>query len=127
MTDPTPAAVVDAFLAAICAKDLDLALTMVTDDVVYDNQPLMAVTGPDGIRAVLAGFLDGASEIEWVVHRQVADGAVVMNERSDRFLIDGEWKVLPVMGVFEVHDGKVTLWRDYFDVVGFQKTFGPLG
>lgn len=24
-------------------------------------------------------------------------------------------------GVFEVHDGKITLWRDYFDNVNFLK------
>ncbi|MGH3544064.1 MAG: limonene-1,2-epoxide hydrolase family protein [Mycobacterium sp.] len=23
--------------------------------------------------------------------------------------------VLPIAGVFEVHEGKITAWRDYFD------------
>jgi limonene-1,2-epoxide hydrolase len=39
-----------------------------------------------------------------------------MNERTDRFLLKGEWVDLPVAGVFEVRDGRITLWRDYFDL-----------
>ncbi len=113
---PTAESVVDDFIAAICAKDLDAALALCADDVIYDNVPLSAVEGPEQIRGVLGGFLAPATEIEWVVHRQVATDTVVMNERNDRFLIDEEWLDLPVAGVFEVHDGKITLWRDFFDL-----------
>lgn len=38
-----------------------------------------------------------------------------MTERTDRFE-PGSWVDLPVMGVFEVHDGGINLWRDYFDL-----------
>lgn len=108
--------IVDAFLAAVCAKDLDSALEHCADDVIYDNVPIGPVTGHDGIRQVLTGFLAGASEVDWVVHRQVASDAVVLNERTDRFLMGDRWLELPVAGVFEVADGKITLWRDYFDM-----------
>jgi limonene-1,2-epoxide hydrolase len=50
------------------------------------------------------------------VHRQLASGPLVMNERTDRFEMHGRWVDLPVAGVFEVHDGLITLWRDYFDL-----------
>ena len=120
----TAASVVDAFIAAICADDLEQALTMVSDDVVYDNVPIGAVTGPDGIRQALGGFLASATGIDWVVHRQIADGNVVMNERTDRFEMGGSWHDLPVMGVFEVEDGRITLWRDYFDMAPLQALLG---
>lgn len=116
----TAAETVDAFLAAICANDLDTALTMVSDDVVYDNVPIGPVEGPEAIREVLGGFLGSATGIDWVVHRQVADATTVMNERTDRFEMGGEWRELPVMGVFEVVDGRITLWRDYFDMAALQ-------
>jgi limonene-1,2-epoxide hydrolase len=34
-----------------------------------------------------------------------------------------------VCGVFEVHDGRITLWRDYFDFYDFTKAIlrGVLG
>ena len=124
-TEPsTAAATVDAFIAAICADDLERALTMVSDDVVYDNVPVGAVEGPDGIRQVLGGFLAPATGIDWVVHRQVAEGGTVMNERTDRFEMGGTWHELPVMGVFEVVDGRITLWRDYFDMAPLQALLG---
>lgn len=124
-TEPrTAAATVDAFIAAICADDLERALTMVSDDVVYDNVPVGAVEGPDGIRQVLGGFLGAATATDWVVHRQVAEGGTVMNERTDRFEMGGTWHELPVMGVFEVSDGRITLWRDYFDMAPLQAILG---
>jgi limonene-1,2-epoxide hydrolase len=31
---------------------------------------------------------------------------------------------LPVAGVFEVRDGKIAAWRDYFDLATFTKQLG---
>lgn len=114
--------VVTAFIAAIESGDLDAALTMVTDDVVYDNVPLGPVTGPDEVRRILAGGVNAAAErIEWVVSHQVAEGDVVMNERVDRFLIGGEWLEIPLAGLFVLRDGRIAVWRDYFDLEGFRR------
>ena len=98
-------------------RDIDTALTVFADDAVYHNIPLQPVVGIEAIRGVLGPFLDMAAEVEWVVHHW-ADGAdgIVMNERTDRFLINGEWLELPVMGVFEVKNGRISAWRDYFDM-----------
>lgn len=118
----SPAEIVSAFIGAIEASDLDAALAMVTENVVYDNVPMASVVGPDAVREVLHPFLSQASEIDWVVHRQVAEGTTVMNERVDRFLIGDRWMELPVMGVFEVtEDGRISLWRDYFDLGTFER------
>jgi limonene-1,2-epoxide hydrolase len=45
----------------------------------------------------------------------------VMNERTDRFEMGGRWIELPVAGLFTVQDGKITLWRDYFDDATFRQ------
>jgi limonene-1,2-epoxide hydrolase len=109
--------VVDEFIRRLVAQDLDGACELVTDDVEYDNVPMGKNVGPDGIKAILEPMVAGVDEVQFVVHRQVARGNVVMNERNDRFLINGKWLDLPVMGVFEVGDqGLITLWRDYFDL-----------
>ena len=39
-----------------------------------------------------------------------------MNERTDRFFINDAWLELQVMGIFELANGKITHWRDYFDM-----------
>ena len=117
--------VVSSFLAANVAGDLDRALELVTDDCEYDNVPMGAVHGPDGIRQTLGPFLAGASELDWQVRRQVADATTVMNERVDRFRMGDRWVELPVMGVFEVRDGRIALWRDYFDLATFTGQMAP--
>ena len=117
----TPAETVRSFIAAIEARDLDRALALVADDIEYDNVPLGKVHGPDAVRAALGPFLAAASEVEWVVHRQAAEGHLVFNERNDRFHLANGWIDLPVNGVWEVHDGRITLWRDYFDEAEFRR------
>lgn len=112
----TPLETVRAFVAALERKDLDLALTMVSEDCEYDNVPMGKNFGREVIRTVLTPFLAAASEVEWIVHREAATGNVVFNERVDRFHLPHGWVELPVTGVWEVVDGFITLWRDYFDI-----------
>ena len=95
----TPDEVVTALVRACEARDLDAVTALLTDDVEYDNVPVGKVFGPEGVRKVLAGGVtQAASEVEWVVHRQVAAGDTVMNERTDRFLVGGRWIEIPIAG-----------------------------
>ena len=120
MTDA--GAVVAALIRACEARDLDAVCALVTDDIEYDNVPVGVVHGPDGVRSVLSGGVtQAATEVQWVVHRQVVDGGTVMNERTDRFLVDGHWVEIPIAAVFEVRDGRVALWRDYFDLETYRR------
>ena len=68
-----------------------------------------------GVRAVLEPFFAPTLENEFRVLRQAADGPRVLVERLDRHRLADRWVELPVTGVFEVHDGRITYWRDYFD------------
>jgi limonene-1,2-epoxide hydrolase len=103
----------------VVGKDLDRACELVTDDLEYDNVPMGKNVGPDGLKAFLQPMVDGLDEVEFVVHRQTATGDVVMNERTDRFRLGDKWLELPVAGVFELTGGKISLWRDYFDMATF--------
>jgi limonene-1,2-epoxide hydrolase len=111
---------VRSFIADLERADLDAALARVTDDVEYDNVPMSKVFGRDGVRTTLAPFLAQCSEIEWVIHHQAATGDVVMNERTDRFRIGDRWVELGVAGLFVVRNGRIALWRDYFDLATFR-------
>lgn len=117
----SPLETVNAFIAALEANDLDTACSMVTDDCEYDNVPMIKVFGPEGIRGILGPMFANCSEIEWIVHREAAAGSVVFNERLDRFKMPFGWVELPVNGVWEVRDGKISLWRDYFDAASYLK------
>jgi limonene-1,2-epoxide hydrolase len=126
-TDRPASEVVDDFIAALVRGDLRSALGMVTDDVEYDNVPLEPVYGPDGIRDLFAQMLPGVDELDWQVHRQVASGDTVFNERTDRFRKGDKWLEIEVAGVFVVRGGSIALWRDYFDMDALRRGLADLG
>jgi limonene-1,2-epoxide hydrolase len=116
----TPEETVNEFIRRIVAADLDGACELASTDLEYDNVPVGKSHGHDGLKAILGGLLTGVAGVDWVIHRQVASGNVVMNERTDRFQVGETWMDLPVAGIFEVgDDGKIVLWRDYFDMATF--------
>ncbi|QXQ07835.1 nuclear transport factor 2 family protein [Sphingosinicellaceae bacterium] len=105
-----------AFLKAMEPLDYDGALKFVSVACEYTNPPpIGTVHGPVGIRAVLEPFFAPTLENEFRVLREVVNGAVAVLERLDRHRLADKWVELPVTGVFEVHDGLITYWRDYFD------------
>jgi limonene-1,2-epoxide hydrolase len=120
----TPLETVNAFLVAAAKRDYDTALPLLTDDVEYQNMPITPVKGREAVKEQLEALLAMGGDSEWKVLREVADGDVVMNERVDRFEINGKWADLPVMGVFVLRDGLIAEWRDYFDL---QTIMGQLG
>ena len=111
-----PMETVEAFLEAFVAMDFDRALPYLVDDVEYTNIPLLTVRGHAGVREVLEPFFAPIHENEFLILRRAATGPVVFLERLDRHRLDQGWRELPVNSVFEVHEGKITVWRDYFDL-----------
>jgi limonene-1,2-epoxide hydrolase len=119
-----PQAVVEAFLAALMATDLDAALELVDDDLVYTNVGLPTIYGRDrlakafaGMEKAFAGMERPAIGFEAYLHAISADGPVVLTERTD-VITWGRFRAqFWVCGRFDVHDGKITLWRDAFDFV----------
>jgi limonene-1,2-epoxide hydrolase len=94
-----------------------------TPDTVWENVGMATTTGPEEAIALNQGFEDNlgmaAIKVEMLALAE-ADGKV-LTERIDHIL-DRAGNALmsaPVMGVFEVSDGKITAWRDYFDSARF--------
>jgi limonene-1,2-epoxide hydrolase len=113
----SPTEIVEAFLEAFVAMDFDTALTHIAADCEYTNVPMGTVRGHDGVREVLGPFFAPIHENEFLILRKAAAGHIVFMERLDRHRLDHGWRELPVNSVFEVHDGLITVWRDYFDLL----------
>lgn len=92
-----------------------------TEDGVYHNIPMAPVSGRAAIEAILGGMAGSMLSAGWEVKQQVTTGDVVMNERVDHFKVGDKTIAIPVMGVFELRDGKIAAWRDYFDLAMWQK------
>lgn len=103
--------------------DVERLMAYFTDDPVYHNMPGPPAEGraavETALKRVAALTLDG-----WEIRHQLASGDIVINERLDRFKSEGKAVELPVCGVFELRDGKIAAWRDYFDMATWTGQMG---
>lgn len=99
-------------------RDVDHIMTFFAPDAVYHNVPMPKLVGHNAIRGFIAGFLADATPVRFeIVHSAENEHGVVMNERIDTFTrADGKTLRFEVMGVFEITNGKISAWRDYFDM-----------
>lgn len=111
----SPAAVVEAFLKAMQEEDIEAAMALVDDDIAYTNVSLPTLHGKGRMEKFLAGLDRPQLGFEVYIHAMSTEGSTVLTERTD-VLIFGSVRVqLWVCGRFDVNDGRITIWRDYFD------------
>lgn len=110
------------------ANRIDDALAMLSDDVLYDNVPLPDIVGRHAVEEFHRGFgIGSVFLLDWKIVHIAAVGNVVLNERIDVFRHrDGGAIRLPVMGTLTVENGKITVWRDYFDLADFEQQLATI-
>jgi limonene-1,2-epoxide hydrolase len=101
---------------AFAKHDAEALRPFFTDDVVYHNIPMEPAVGIDATIAFIDGFFAMCDNMTIeTIHLAVRDN-VVLTERVDTFKVGDIVAPLPLMGTFEVRDGKISAWRDYFDL-----------
>jgi limonene-1,2-epoxide hydrolase len=112
--------IVTDFIDAWNRRDAAHIVAAFTPDAVYHNIPMPVMTGIEAIRAFVEPFVGSCESIEWetLTIAESATGAV-LTERVDAFVTSGKRLKVRVMGVFELKDGKISAWRDYFDMKEF--------
>ncbi len=108
--------VINQFCKAWERKNLDELMGYFAEDAVYHNIPMEPARGKAAIRQVINTFLPMAESVAFKVLNTASAGDVVINERVDIFKIGPKTIEIPVAGVFEVKNGKIAAWRDYFDL-----------
>ena len=117
--------VVTDFIESFNAMDLEKIMNFFEEEAVYHNIPVAPVQGKAAIRTVLQSFMGMATKVEWVLHNIAeSENGTVLTERIDRFFINEKWIELRVMGIFELEAGRISAWRDYFDMNQFQTQLG---
>jgi limonene-1,2-epoxide hydrolase len=110
------------FIRAWNERDIDAIADALAPEVVYHNMPMQPVTGREVVRAAVGPMVQACSEIDWrVLHIADSGEGSVLTERVDEFVRDGKRLSVRVMGVFEIQDGLITAWRDYFDLAEWQR------
>ncbi|MDV3125125.1 nuclear transport factor 2 family protein [Mycobacterium sp. 21AC1] len=116
----SPTGTVEVFLNALQDQDFDTAEHALAQNLVYQNVGLPTIYGRN--RAMkLFRSMQGRAGFEVKIHRIAADGAAVLTERTDALTMGPLRLQFWVCGVFEVHEGRITLWRDYFDFLDMFK------
>ena len=119
-TDIDNAHTVEVFLNALENQDLDGAGAVLDENLVYENVGFPTIRGR--ARALkLFKSMEGRAGFEVKIHRIAVNGSTVLTERTDVLAIGPVRLQFWVCGVFEVRDGRITLWRDYFDMFDFTK------
>jgi limonene-1,2-epoxide hydrolase len=111
-----PAEIVVDFLHALARYDLDAALELVDDDLVYANVTLPTLYGKTRLESVARPALR-PDRMGFNVHfnHVATEGDVVLTDRIDELNFRRFATRFWVYGRFVVSDGKIRVWRDSFD------------
>ena len=111
--------IIRAFIGDWSRLDANRLVDYFAEDGTYQNMPMQPVSGHDNLQKFISGFIGGWSKTDWEIINLVSQDNIVMVERVDRTVVNGKQVDLPCVGVFEMEDGKIVLWRDYFDLATY--------
>lgn len=122
----SPAAIVRAFAQAWDRLDFATILALLAPGIRYENGPLPPLVG----HAAVSRYLQDAGPFEacrWELVAIAEDGSRVLTERVDHLRVRGTTIRLPVMGIFDVQQGLIHHWRDYFDLAAYRAQWPAQG
>ena len=102
-------------------QDLQPMLDYFTDDIIWQDIPGESRQGKQACVDFMMPFLKKARYFRMEPRNILVEGDTVMVERVDYLEFKGVDTVLPVVAVFEMDDGKIKQWRDYFDLNMFER------
>lgn len=116
-------AIIKSFIEAWSRLDVDELVGYFTPEGTYYNMPFAPVTGHGDLKGFIGAFIKDWTQTDWDVLNLIGEGDVVIAERLDRTKVGDISVDLPCCGVFEMEDGKIKVWRDYFDMATYTKPF----
>jgi limonene-1,2-epoxide hydrolase len=112
------------FLHSWGKRDIDHIMSFFAPDAVYHNVPVAPIKGQKAIREIFEAFLGAFESIALDIVTIAGEPNLVLAERVDRFRLKGKYFELPVNGVFEIKNGKIHRFSDYFDLTSFETQSG---
>jgi limonene-1,2-epoxide hydrolase len=110
------ATIIENFITAWSRLNPSELADFFTEDGVYHNMPAAPVSGRANIEKFIAAFLADWTSTDWELLTLISDGETVVAERLDRTKVGNKPVDLPCVGIFQMQDGKIRVWRDYFDM-----------
>lgn len=111
----TPEDIVYRFLHALAERDHDQVAALLAPDLRYTNVSLPTLHGGEAVAGLLRRALAGRRGFDVQIHSIASNGGTVLTERTDVLILGPLHMRFWVCGTFQVEQGRITLWRDYFD------------
>lgn len=112
------------FLAFWATRDADAMAALFAEDGIYDNVPdKRPMEGREEIRKWLGFCFDHLTRIDVEILNMTSSGEWTLSERLDVHVIGDKHMPLPVMNACRIVDGKIVMFRDYYD----RQTVAELG
>ncbi|KXZ70555.1 Epoxide hydrolase EphG [Acinetobacter venetianus] len=96
-------------------QDHNVISELLHSDVLYTNVSLPTFRGGKRVACLIKVALSSSRKLQVKNYQIVSKGNIVLTERTGIVLIGplhiGFW----VCGTFKIENGKIILWRDYFD------------
>jgi limonene-1,2-epoxide hydrolase len=124
-SDQAKLAVAREMIAAWKAADWRKVGDLFAEKGVLHSMMIEPVVGRQAIYERIAALGKGApgGVVLDVAHMGIIDGLVFI-ERTDRFVYNGKSGAVPVVGVLDIRDGKVQVWREYYDRAELMREMG---
>ena len=113
--------IIRSFVSAWSRLDPNELSEYFSEDGSYHNMPMGPIVGKENIRAFIENFSSSWTETNWEILNMVEEGNIVFCERIDKTKSTQGNVDLPCFGVFEMKNGKIHAWRDYFDLGTMKK------
>jgi limonene-1,2-epoxide hydrolase len=124
MTSKSAVSVAEEMVTAWNNLDVDQIIDTFAEDGVLHSVMIEPIKGRKALREHLSGLLAGATRLELRLKNVAVVGNTVFLERVDDFDYKGLHGAIPVVGVMEISDGKVQIWREYYDRASLMKEMG---
>jgi limonene-1,2-epoxide hydrolase len=114
-TDAQKLATVERMIQAWNERNWEQVYDLFAEDGVLHSMMLPPVVGREAIKKRIGALAADISRIELRIRHLGVVGNVVFVERVDDFVYRGHHGAVPVVGVVEVENGRVKVWREYYD------------
>ena len=109
--------IVENFFQAIAENKKHRIMSFFDEESVFNNMPMGPVKGLEGIWSILRITAEVSSEVLFdVINIAETKDGIVLTERVDYFHLPDRKVAFSLMGVFEIENGIIREWRDYFDL-----------
>lgn len=111
--------IVNAVMQANVDQDDEKFLSYLTDDIEYHyhmgSRPLL---GKEWVQKFLNKYREITADVKWQILRHAETENELFVEGYEEYLDTRTNEIIahPYMGIFEFRDGKISGWRDYFEM-----------